>query len=94
MQCRSCHAVEANGPNRVGPHLHGVFGRTAGSVAEFRNYSAALKASGIVWDEAKIEAWVTNPRELVPNNNMVFPGLRKDTDRRDLIGYLKIEATD
>jgi cytochrome c len=93
-QCRSCHTVDNGGANRVGPHLHGVFGRTAGSVAEFNGYSAALKASGIVWDAAKIDAWTANPREIVATTNMVFPGIHKPEDRRDLIAFLKVESSD
>lgn len=91
-QCRSCHTVELNGANRVGPALHGMFGRPAGVVSGFKGYSAPLKQSGIVWDEAKLDAWVANPRDLVTGTNMIYPGLRKPEDRRDLVAYLKVEA--
>lgn len=93
-QCRSCHTVGAGEPNRVGPHLHGVFGRAAGSVADFNTYSKGLKESGITWDAASLDKWVTNPRDVVPVNNMIFPGIRKEEDRRDLIAFLAVESAD
>lgn len=93
-QCRSCHTVGAGEPNRVGPHLHGVFGRAAGSVEDFKTYSKGLKESGITWDAATLDKWVTNPRDLVPVNNMIFPGIRKEEDRHDLIAFLAAESVD
>jgi cytochrome c len=93
-QCRSCHTIDAGAPNRVGPHLHGVVGRRAGSVTDFRNYSDALKASGIVWDAATLDRWVADPREMVAANNMIYPGLRKTDDRRDLVAYIAVDSAD
>lgn len=93
-QCRSCHTVGAGEPNRVGPHLHGVFGRVAGSVDDFKTYSKGLKESGITWDAATLDKWVANPRDVVPVNNMIFPGIRKEEDRRDLIAFLAAESVD
>ena len=93
-QCRSCHTIGAGEPNRVGPHLHGVVGRTAGSVTDFRNYSAGLKGSGIVWDTATLDRWVANPRDVVVTSNMIFPGLRKEEDRRDLVAYIAVDSAD
>jgi len=89
-RCRACHALEA-GQNKVGPSLHGVFGREAGTVEGF-NYSDALKSADIVWNEETMDHWLENPREYIPGNKMVFPGLRKEQDRQDIIAYLK-EAT-
>ena len=48
-----------------------------------------MKNSGIVWSEEEIIAYVTKPKEFIPKNKMVFPGLKKERDRLALIAYLK-----
>lgn len=90
-KCKACHTVEAGGKNKVGPNLHGLFGRKAGT-AEGYNYSDAMKESGIVWDEDKLHTYLANPRGVVPKTKMTFAGLKKESDRDDIIAYLK-EAT-
>ena len=56
--CKACHAFGKNG---VGPNLTGVVGRKAAS-EEGYTYSAALKGSGITWDEANLHEWLKNPK--------------------------------
>lgn len=86
-QCKTCHSLEA-GKNMVGPSLAGVFGRKAGTGAGF-SYSAAMKDSGIVWDEKTIDKYIENPKAFVPNNKMAFVGLKKPEQRADVIEYLE-----
>ena len=86
-KCVSCHTLEANGRNRVGPRLHGLFGRVAGAVDDFR-YSEALKASGIIWTEQTLDAYLKDSEAFVPGTKM-YGGLSQDEDREDLIAYLK-----
>jgi cytochrome c len=90
-QCRSCHVIEAGAGNRVGPNLHGVFGRRAGTVESFR-YSPAMRNSGLTWDAASLEPYLENPRAVVPGSIMVFAGVRNPEDRRDLIAFLAVES--
>jgi cytochrome c len=85
--CAACHSLEP-GQHRTGPSLAGVLGRTAGTAAGFRRYSPALKASGVVWNEATLDAWIADPRAFIPGNRMGFRGLSDAQARADLIAYL------
>lgn len=86
QRCSSCHSVEA-GLNRIGPHLAGVVGRTAGTV-EGARYSQDLQKSGIVWDDKTLDAYLDNPRALVPRTTMTV-ALRDAAQRSAIIGYLR-----
>lgn len=86
VRCATCHAV-APGKNGLGPTLAGVVGRKAGAVAGF-NYSPAMKASGVTWTPAQIDRYVADPKVAMPNNRMMYIGLKNPADRADLIAYL------
>lgn len=86
VQCAACHSVEP-GRNGVGPSLAGVAGRKAASLPGF-NYSNALKGSGLTWDEASLDRWLTSPQRTVPGTKMPFVGIPDPTKRKEVIDYL------
>ncbi len=90
--CTSCHTVEPGGHNKVGPNLHGLFGRTSGTKPDFEKFSDALKAAAIVWDEEKVEKYITKPNDFIPGNKMAFIGIKNPKVRANIVAYLK-EAT-
>jgi cytochrome c len=85
-ECRACHSVE-RGVNGVGPGLHGLFGRKAAELDDFR-YSPALKRSGIVWTPQTLDDFVADPQKRVPANRMPYAGVPDARDRADLITYM------
>lgn len=74
LQCRACHSLKAGEPDKTGPNLNRVFGARAATQRKDYAYSPALKASGIVWDEATLDAWLRQPAGLVRGNRMAFGG--------------------
>ncbi|MFA5958868.1 cytochrome c family protein [Hyphomicrobium sp.] len=86
--CRTCHSRK-EGDNRLGPTLHGIVGRKAGSASGF-SYSEAVKSSGVTWDEASLDKFLTNPNGFLPNNNMKpFSGIADAETRTQIIDFLK-----
>jgi cytochrome c len=83
QSCQACHAVD---DNDLGPRHRGVFGRNAGSVADYI-YSPALKSSGLTWDRRTLDRWLSNPSALVPGTKMFFK-IDDAQSRADIIAYL------
>ena len=83
-RCGACHSVDAH---RVGPAHQGVFGRKAGSAADYL-YSAALAASEILWTETTLDAWLADPEGLIPGQKMGY-SVAGAQERADLIAYLR-----
>jgi cytochrome c len=81
--CQACHSID---DNDLGPRHRGVVGRRAGSVVDY-NYSPALKNSGLAWDPATLDRWLSNPSALVPGTKMYFT-VPDAQARADIIAYL------
>ncbi len=88
-RCVACHSFEPNGRNKAGPRLHGLFGRKAGAVPDYK-YSPALKDSALVWTPETVDAlFAKGPEEVVPGSKMPLQVMSNPKDRADLIAFLK-----
>jgi len=87
-QCQACHTFEKGGPNRVGPNLWNIVGSDRGEGRGF-NFSAAMKAKGGKWTYDELNKFLTNPREYIQGTAMTFAGLSRETQRADVIAYLR-----
>ena len=86
-RCAVCHTDEKGGGDGLGPNLFGVVGRKAASRPGY-SYSAALKKTGITWDEASLTKWVAGPARVVPGTKMTFAGLSSKKQQADVVAYL------
>lgn len=91
--CAACHSLEP-GRHMTGPSLAHLWGRKAGIAEGFARYSPALKSVDVVWNEKTLDAWLADPKALVPGNTMTFPGIKDAKARADLIGFLKSAGAD
>jgi cytochrome c len=87
-RCKVCHKLEAGGAASIGPNLHGVFGRKAGTLDGF-NYSEAMKSSGVVWDDDSLAKYLSDPKGFISGNKMAFPGIKNEAELANLLAYLK-----
>ena len=86
--CRTCHTLK-EGDNRLGPNLHNIVGRKAGSLPNY-GYSSAMKGADFVWDKEKLDSFIAKPDEVVPGNNMKpYGGLASAEERSKLIAFLQ-----
>ena len=90
--CAVCHSVKdpASGaaPRLVGPNLWGVVGRRAGGSDDFV-YSKAMTASGVVWTDQTLDAYIAAPSDFIRGNRMAFAGIDDPDERAAIIAYLK-----
>ena len=90
-ECARCHQIGAGAVNRVGPQLNTLFDRGAGALDDF-SYSRSMRrmhADGLDWTLATLDAYLENPRALVSGTRMAYRGLADETDRHDVLAYLR-----
>ena len=85
-KCKACHKLE-DGANGTGPHLFAVVDRAVAEVSDY-SYSSAMAGFGGAWDNAALNGFLENPKKYLPGTKMSFAGLKKPTDRANLIAYL------
>ena len=88
-KCKACHVINA-GTNRVGPSLHGIIGRPAGTVEGFKYSESMIQhgKDGLVWNNENLDKYLADPKATVPKNKMAFPGLKNPEDRTNVIAYI------
>ena len=87
QQCATCHTIDPTETVRQGPALSKIIGRQAGKADGFR-YSPGLAKADFVWDEARLDAWLTNPQAVIPGAIMAYRQAKPET-RAAIIAYLK-----
>jgi cytochrome c len=86
--CRTCHTLK-EGDNRLGPNLHKIIGRKAGSLPDY-GYSSSMKNAGLVWDKNNLDRFIANPDQVVSGHTMrPYGGVASAEDRAKIIAYLE-----
>ncbi len=92
-QCKGCHNLQAGAADMVGPNLYGIYDKKAGSNSATYNYSTAMRAYGVTWDDQTLSTFLQGPSKAVPGTKMPYRGLSDDATRAALVYYIKIKST-
>lgn len=82
-----CHSFAEGEGLKIGPNLHGIVGRTAGTSPGY-NYSPAMRESGIVWTEQTLDSYLAAPGGMLPGTRMPM-GEPDPAKRAEIIAFLK-----
>jgi len=85
--CGACHSTTP-GDHGIGPSLAGVFGAKSAHASGF-DYSPAMEGANLTWNEATLNRYLENPREVVPGTTMAYAGLKNAAQRQAIVDYLK-----
>src|SRR5260370_26020009 len=86
--CRTCHTLR-EGDNRLGPTLHKIIGRRAGSLPNY-GYSSAMKDADLVWDKATLDRFIASPDQVVSGSNMKpYGGLNSTEEPAKIVAFLE-----
>ncbi|GAB5470126.1 MAG: hypothetical protein Kilf2KO_31560 [Rhodospirillales bacterium] len=89
--CAACHTFDEGGANGVGPNLWNIVGSEPAHVADF-NFSDAIKklaSEGKTWDYTNLDHFLADPKGYAPGTKMSYAGLRRISQRADMIAYLR-----
>ena len=88
-ECAKCHQTGPGARNKIGPRLSALFGRPAGTLEGYRNFSDAMRNAGFVWTRENFREFIREPKIMMMGTTQIYPGLKDEQSISALIDYLE-----
>lgn len=90
-KCLQCHTIGRNEGHGRGPNLWGVINREVASVEGYE-FSDSFKQIEGRWTVEKLDDYLEDPRAHAGETNMRFVGIKRPSQRANLIAYLNTQS--